>query len=295
MVLTDCKIMPSLSTTMDQTTASTPTGIITLTAEHEFLVGKYFKTTWRHRTPPYQPCAIFLQEYIKTQKKFKIVVLHDKRELLVPLGFTLIEISETEAHLLVDARRKEKLKPQSMNKTTNPAEEGGSTVDPNEQKPEGAAPAAEKKAKKEKAPKADNHAGPSRSQIIKLAIAEGLNKDQIQEKIMTLDPTLDVTKVKAHIAVLIYAAKKKAADAASGGEPKPKKEKKEKKAKEKKTEAEPPTDEGDAGAPKVEPEATGTEGAEQAEAPAEGPEKPESIVTKDDPAAPGPAAKDEPA
>ena len=45
----------------------------------------------------------------------------------------------------------------------------------------------------------------------------------------------------------------------------------------------------------METEATGTEGAEQAEAPTKGPEKPESIVTKDDPAAPGPAAKDEPA
>jgi len=198
----------------DQSTSTEPK-IINLTEDAEQFVGKYFRTVWRHRSEPYQYCALYVKEPGPSKNKYTVVVLYDRRELEIPVNYPLVEISEKEAQMLADAKNQHRkhmqTEPEATETTeagTTTATEGGTTPGATPAPPETGAPAGKKK---EKGPKKEpkKRDGTSRSATIKAGIAEGLSKDQILDKLMLLDPSGDKKKITAHIAVLIYADRKK--------------------------------------------------------------------------------------
>lgn len=184
-------------------------------------LGLYYKSTWRFRYPPNSQCSVFLKSYDPLTRKFGIIVLYDKRELQLSVGYPLIAINEEEAQLLAEKRRAadsnlpHKTKVMADTQKQQVAEDEGATtgvVSGNAGTTDVAPPDAPKK----KGGAKRDPSKPSASSIIKEAIAQGLDKEEIARRVKAVFPDKDDKKLKSHIAVLYYAERAKKAAKSKG-------------------------------------------------------------------------------
>ncbi len=164
-------------------------------AKGEARIGTYYKTCWRFRYPPNSQCSVYLKKYDARIKKFTIVVLYDGREILSPIGYSLIPITEEEAQELTDHKRKA-----GIPETVVPTEDVPNL-------PDGSAPPLVVKQPKPK--KEQLKTTVSASSIIKAGFVAGLSKEIIAQKVLAIYPDKEMKKLMAHINVLLYDYRKK--------------------------------------------------------------------------------------